>query len=100
VDHSTIAVLILLGMVAMRWVIIGIGAAMLLRPVRDCPACFKPTLALRRVWLRRAAPWLEWRWCPHCGWQGPARRITGADHAVWPGDPTPRPSDEAGRARP
>ncbi|HSJ15156.1 MAG TPA: hypothetical protein VK939_12120 [Longimicrobiales bacterium] len=79
-DISSAAVIILVGLVTLRWVIIGVGAALLLRPVRSCPACFGPTLMLHRRWLRRLAPWLEWRWCAGCGWQGPARRITERDH--------------------
>ena len=66
---------VFLGLVLLRGVLIAVGAALLVRPVRQCPACFQATVELQRVWLRRLAPWLEWRWCPHCGWAGPARRV-------------------------
>jgi hypothetical protein len=75
VDVSSAAVIILFGLVALRWVVVGIGAALLLRPVQACPACFAPTFLLYRRWLRRLMPWMEWRWCPRCGWHGPARRV-------------------------
>lgn len=71
---SDFAVVVLLGLVVLRWVLIGVGAALILRPVVDCPACLRETRALHRPWLRRIAPWLEWRWCLACGWSGPARR--------------------------
>lgn len=72
-DASVVAVAILLGLVALRWIVIGIGVALLLRPVRECPACFQETFGLHHRLLRHVK-WLEWRWCPHCGWHGPARR--------------------------
>jgi len=54
-------------------ILIGIGAALILRAVPDCPACFAPTFLLQRKWLRRILPWLEWRFCPQCGWHGPSK---------------------------
>lgn len=76
-DGSLLAVTVLLGLVGLRWILLGVGAALLLRPVSSCPACFQPTLLQEVTWLiRRAAPWLEWRFCPHCRWQGPARRVS------------------------
>jgi hypothetical protein len=90
VDTSSAAVIILVGFVALRWAAIGIGAALLLRPVRSCPACFAPTFVLYRRWLRRLAPWLEWRWCAACGWQGPARHLAEST-------PLPAGSREPGR---
>lgn len=74
-DASVVAVMILLGLVALRWIVIGVGVALLLRPVRECPACFEETFGLHHRVLRYIR-WLEWRWCPHCGWHGPARRET------------------------
>lgn len=81
-DVTSAAVFILLGLVALRWVVIGVGAALLLRPVRACPACFEATFLLHRRWLSRLLPWVEWRWCPRCGWHGPARRVPPAGSPV------------------
>jgi len=75
-DPTAAAVYVLLGLVALRVIIVGIGAALLLRPVRDCPACFADaTFRAHHRWLRLLAPWLEWRFCPRCGWHGPSRRL-------------------------
>jgi hypothetical protein len=74
VDPSVAAVIVLLALVVLRGVLIGVGAALILRPVRACPACFEATFTLHRPWLRVVASWLEWRFCPTCGWSGPARR--------------------------
>ena len=67
-------VLVLLALALLRVALVAVGAALLIRPVRACPACFLDTLPIRRRWLRRLAPRYEWRWCPHCNWQGPSRR--------------------------
>jgi hypothetical protein len=75
VDSSVVIVAVLLGLVALRILLIGLGAALILRPVVECPACFGPSFALYRRWLQSIVPWIEWRWCPRCGWQGPARRL-------------------------
>jgi hypothetical protein len=75
VDQSAIAVIVLLGLVALRWLLLLAGFALIVRPVIECPACFGSTFLLQRRWLRRFLPWLEWRFCPHCGWQGPARML-------------------------
>lgn len=72
---------ILLALVLLRWGVLLVGAALVVRPVSDCPACREPTLLLHTPWLRRLAPLFEWRWCPACGWQGPGRR-TGATHRI------------------
>jgi|SoiMethySBSTD1v2_1073268.scaffolds.fasta_scaffold5970834_2 hypothetical protein len=70
-----IIVYVFLGLVLLRVVLIGLGAAMLIRPVQQCPACFYDTLKLQRsvVGLKK---WIEWRWCPSCSWQGLARVTT------------------------
>ncbi|HEX7051687.1 MAG TPA: hypothetical protein VF188_15895 [Longimicrobiales bacterium] len=68
-----VAFYVLLGLALLRIMVVLIGAALLIRPVSACPACFRECIAIRRPWLARLAPWCEWRWCPHCGWQGPAR---------------------------
>lgn len=73
-DHTATAVIVLLGLALLRFVVLSVGAALILRAVKACPACFEPTFVLQRRWLQRLLPWLEVRFCPHCGWQGPARR--------------------------
>lgn len=75
-QDSTLTVVVLLLLVGMRWVLLAVGVALLVRPVSSCPACAaSSTLGLHRPWLRWIVSWLEWRWCPECGWQGPARRV-------------------------
>ena len=66
-------VYVFLGLVLLRVVVLAIGFALIIRPVNACPACFHDTLKLQRIWLARLLPWMEWRWCPSCSWQGPAR---------------------------
>jgi hypothetical protein len=61
-------------LVLLRVILVALGAALIIRPVQDCPACFQETMPIQRRWLSRSMPWLEWRWCPGCGWEGPARR--------------------------
>jgi hypothetical protein len=75
VDSSAITVVVLLALVVLRGVLLAVGAALIIRPVLECPACFAPTYGQHRPWLRRLVPWLEWRWCAHCGWSGPARFV-------------------------
>ncbi|MBI4409718.1 MAG: hypothetical protein HY561_08430 [Gemmatimonadetes bacterium] len=72
---------VLLGFVLLRFVLVLLAAALLVRPVTACPACFRPSLPIQRAWLARLAPWFEWRWCPHCGWQALARRRRAGDDA-------------------
>jgi hypothetical protein len=50
-------------------------AYLALRPGRLCPHCGGVTnpVVLRRL-LRLLSPWLQWRWCSRCGWEGPGRR--------------------------
>ena len=40
-----------------------------------CPHCGGSTnpVVLRRI-LRVLSPWVQWRWCSRCGWEGPGRR--------------------------
>ena len=84
------AVVVLLGLVLLRWGLLLVGASLLVARVRACPACFSETLPLRKRWLRRLAPWLGWRWCPTCGWEGPSRR---SRNELVP-EPGPRPAGE------
>jgi hypothetical protein len=65
---------IFFSLVLFRLVLIGVVGFLIIRPVRDCPACFEPTVPIRLRWLARVSPRFEWRWCPECGWEGPARR--------------------------
>lgn len=69
-----ITVCVLLALALLRVTLVAAGAAMLVKPVRACPACHCETVSIRRRWLDRLAPRYEWRWCPHCRWQGVARR--------------------------
>lgn len=71
---GTIIVAVFLALVVLRWGLLLGGALVLIPRVRACPACFEATLRIHRPWLRRLLPWLEWRWCPSCGWRGPGRR--------------------------
>jgi hypothetical protein len=69
---------VLLGLVLLRAVLVGALALLVIHPVRACPACFRePTFRVRKWWLRLLARRMEWRWCPGCGWEGPARRMAG-----------------------
>lgn len=68
------AVAVLGVLVMLRWGLLLFGAALLLRPARSCPACFRSTVAIRRPFLAAVVRFAEWRWCPACGWQGPSRR--------------------------
>jgi hypothetical protein len=69
---------ILLAFALLRFAVVAAGAALLIRPVLACPACFATTAAVRRPWLERFARRYEWRWCPHCRWEGLARRVRAA----------------------
>ncbi|NIP59386.1 MAG: hypothetical protein GWM92_13690 [Gemmatimonadetes bacterium] len=86
---------VLFALVALRWGLLWGGVLLLVPRVRACPACFDATVPVRRPWLRRLAPLLEWRWCPHCGWEGPGRR---SENELVPDPSTPGPS-RAGRSR-
>lgn len=68
-------VLVLLALALLRVAVVALGGALLVRPVRACPACFRATVSVRRPWLDRLARGYEWRWCPYCHWQGIARRV-------------------------
>ncbi|MBI4541160.1 MAG: hypothetical protein HY704_16790 [Gemmatimonadetes bacterium] len=91
-----VAFYVFLALVLVRAVVILVALAFLVQPVSSCPACFAPTLPIVKRWLRILAPRFEWRWCPRCGWQGPARRVHDAPMQPWPirgRDPgTPRPT--------
>ncbi|HUH13963.1 MAG TPA: hypothetical protein VMK65_12690 [Longimicrobiales bacterium] len=65
-------VLVFGGLVLLRVLVVGIGVALLIRPARSCPACFRATLPIRTPLLRHFRRY-EWRWCPACRWQALAR---------------------------
>lgn len=67
------AVIVLFALALLRWGLLLAGAALLLRRVDACPACFEGTVRIRRPWLERMLPGLTWRWCPACRWEGPSR---------------------------
>jgi hypothetical protein len=84
-ESSTLTVIVLLLLVGLRWALLAVGVALLVRPVSSCPACTAAsTLGLHRPWLRWIVSWLEWRWCPQCGWQGPARRVSARERVGIP----------------
>ncbi len=70
-------VVILFFLVLLRFTVITVLGLLIIRPVRDCPACFRPTVPIRMTWLTRLYSTLEWRWCPECQWEGPARKMSG-----------------------
>lgn len=70
-----IAAGVLFGLVILRVALVALGASLILRPTHSCPACLDRTVLLHRPVLRAVLPWVEWRWCPLCGWQGPGRRV-------------------------
>ncbi len=51
---------------------------------RLCPHCGGMTnpVVLRRL-LKVVSPWVQWRWCSRCGWEGAGRR----GHDLGPLDP-------------
>lgn len=66
---------IFVALVAVRYAAVLFLAALIVRPVRECPACFAAsTIPIQPSWLRPIARHYEWRWCPACGWQALARR--------------------------
>jgi hypothetical protein len=75
---------IFFGIVVLRIAFISIVALMIIRPVRDCPACFRATIPVRRRWLNSLASAFEWRWCPACRWEGPALRLSPPQASLAP----------------
>jgi hypothetical protein len=75
VDVSVGAVIVLGGLVFVRFGLVWFSATLLLRPARECPACFQPTALVRRPLITALLPNAEWRWCLSCAWQGPARKL-------------------------
>ena len=99
-DSSVVIVAVLLGLVLLRLLLVAVGAALIVRPVIDCPACFGPSFGLHRHWLEWFVQWIEWRWCPRCGWQGPARRVPEAVRRDLARQPEPHPHPLDGTANP
>lgn len=83
---------IFVGLVVLRVALIGIVGVLIIRPVRDCPACFRETIPIRRRWLISLASAFEWRWCPACRWEGPARRVSPPRALLGPRRPGSSPS--------
>jgi hypothetical protein len=53
---------------------------------RLCPHCGGATnpVVLWRL-LRLLSPWVQWRWCSRCSWEGPGRRGPALDPPADPG---------------
>ncbi len=84
------AVLVLAALAFLRAVVVLGFAVVIIRPVRGCPACFRPTVALLTGWSWLLPRRFEWRWCPECGWEGPARRLSASKGLpIPPGQPIP-----------
>ncbi|MSR22581.1 MAG: hypothetical protein EXR92_03405 [Gemmatimonadetes bacterium] len=76
----------------LRVVVLVVFAFAVIRRVRSCPVCFLPTVPVRVPWRLVLPPFFEWRWCPDCGWEGPARRDDGETRLSHGADhPLPRP---------
>ena len=75
-DVSLAAVLVLGGLVILRWCLVLFLATLIVRSARNCPACFNETIPIRRPMLTLMLPMTEWRWCPACRWQGPSRKVS------------------------
>ena len=73
-DLSVAAVLVLGGLVVLRWALVVFLATLMLQSARSCPACFNETISVQRPLLALVLPMAEWRWCPTCRWQGPSRK--------------------------
>lgn len=65
--------------VFLRLALITVVGLLIIRPVRDCLACFCPAVPIRMRWLVRFNSAFEWRWCADCGWEGPARKALDGD---------------------
>ena len=78
-DVSVAAVGVLLGLVALRWGFLLLGALLILESRRSCPACRAPTVRIRRPVLERLLPMAVWRWCPTCRWSGPVLKPSSHD---------------------
>ena len=65
----------LVGILSMLLVVTASVAYLALPRGRLCPHCGGATnpVVLRRL-LRVLSPWLQWRWCSRCSWEGPGRR--------------------------
>ena len=78
----------LVGILSMLLVVTASVAYLALRRGRLCPHCGGSTnpVVLRRF-LRLLSPWLQWRWCSRCGWEGPGRRGPDLGPLDPPADP-------------
>ena len=78
----------LVGILSMLLVVTGSVACLALPRERLCPHCGGATnpVVLRRL-LRLLSPWLQWRWCSRCSWEGPGRRGPDLGPLDPPADP-------------
>lgn len=66
---------VFVALVLLRYGAVLFLAALIIRPVHNCPACGAAlTVPVQQPWLRMLARRYEWRWCPSCGWQALAKR--------------------------
>ena len=71
-----VLVLVFAGLIVLRMLAIAALAALIIKPVQACPACFaSSTFPVRYGFLRWLGRAYEWRWCPACGWEALARRV-------------------------
>lgn len=78
-----VILLTFIGLVLLRFAAVLFLAALVVRPVDACPACFAPrTIPVRLRILRPLGSRYQWRWCPACGWQAlTARAHPPGSHA-------------------
>jgi hypothetical protein len=77
-----ITALVLLGFVALRILVIGGLAYLLVSPGRMCPACGAQTVALQRRGLARYLPGIQRRWCVECGWSWFRKASTRSERVI------------------
>lgn len=63
-----------LGLVLLRVVVITVLLLLLLTVGPACPACGRDTIRIHNAGVVRLFPWIERRFCLHCGWGGLTRR--------------------------
>lgn len=74
-DQPVLALIAATGIFTMLLVVTSSVVYLMLPRGRMCPHCggFTSTIVLRMM-LRVLSPWVQWRWCSRCGWEGPGRR--------------------------
>ena len=73
-DQSVFALISVVGILTMLLVVTSSVVYLVLPRGRMCPRCGGCTspIVLRRM-LRVLSPWVQWRWCFRCEWEGPGR---------------------------